>query len=791
MRLAQFLKRQLFAHKRPRVSSSDHRPSFVLESLEPRLLLSAAPVAPTEMPVTEPVATAAVVTTDKADYSPGETAVITTSNTDQEGAKFAEGEILQFQVTRTDGIEDFPMGNLPWYVTDGVGGFEAYQDYDATTGQAVDRNNDGQADWIRPDNDLTVNGSISTNWFVEDQYLGASLQLTATGQTSGAVATTQFTDSPRVGSVVVGSQSQQVTAGVAGTTQYTFNVFRGNNNNNTAGATVAITGLPSGVTVTGLTTSITLAATNNETTSAYAGMFSLNVPTGLAATSYTFNVVVTATQGSGGDNATGIGTLVVGQPAAASTTTTVSSSSSTSTYGNAVTFSANVTGNPSVGTVQFLIDGNAFGSAVAVSGGVATSGSISTLDAGNHVISAVYSGGAGYQGSTSANFTQTVNQKAVNYTIGDDSHVYGSTANLAADLPATFLTGVNGQNLSITYASVGNTTTSNVGTYAITGIVADGSGLASNYIVNLTNGTLTVNKATVNYTIGNATKVFGQTINLATALGSSFNTGVNGETLGITYSSDGVPNAALVGSHAITGTVNDGSGSGSLSNYNVTVINGTLTVTAPSVITAVQDGGNLIIVGTEGIDTIDVNANNPSAISINGKGSYLVSPTGHVIVYGLGSADNINLAGNVNLEAHGGAGNDTITGGAGNDVIWGDAGDDTLTGSAGNDVLAGGIGSDRLVGSAGHDMLIAGELTGDHNGAAYDYTTLRAIDDQWAANFTPDTDLANTSNDVDVVDESADQLTGSSGHDWFIVGSSDKITDINSVTKDNDKITSV
>ena len=785
MRLAQFLKRQLFAHKRPRVSSSDHRPSFVLESLEPRLLLSAAPVAPTEMPVTEPVATAAVVTTDKADYSPGETAVITTSNTDQEGAKFAEGEILQFQVTRTDGIEDFPMGNLPWYVTDGVGGFEAYQDYDATTGQAVDRNNDGQADWIRPDNDLTVNGSISTNWFVEDQYLGASLQLTATGQTSGAVATTQFTDSPRVGSVVVGSQSQQVTAGVAGTTQYTFNVFRGNNNNNTAGATVAITGLPSGVTVTGLTTSITLAATNNETTSAYTGTFSLNVPTGLAATSYTFNVVVTATQGSGGDNATGIGTLVVGQPAAASTTTTVSSSSSTSTYGNAVTFSANVTGNPSVGTVQFLIDGNAFGSAVAVSGGVATSGSISTLDAGNHVISAVYSGGAGYQGSTSANFTQTVKQKAVNYTIGDDSHVYGSTANLAADLPATFLTGVNGQNLSITYASVGNTTTSNVGTYAITGIVADGSGLASNYIVNLTNGTLTVNKATVNYTIGTATKVFGQTINLATALGTSFSTGVNGETLGITYLSAGTPVAALVGNHGITGTLSNGSGL--LSNYNVTVNPGTLTVTAPSAITAVQDNGNLIIVGTEGIDNIDVNASNPSAIKINGNGSYSVSPTGHVIVYGLGSADNINLTGNVNLEAHGGAGNDTITAGAGNDVIWGDAGDDTLTGSAGNDVLVGGTGSDRLVGSAGHDILIAGELTGGQ-----DYAAMRTLSDNWAgAQAATDPDLADSNADGDVIDESGDQLTGSSGHDWFIVGSSDKITDINSVTKDNDKITSV
>ena len=49
-------------------------------------------------------------------------------------------------------------------------------------------------------------------------------------------------------------------------------------------------------------------------------------------------------------------------------------------------------------------------------------------------------------------------------------------------------------------------------------------------------------------------------------------------------------------------------------------------------------------------------------------------------------------------------------------------------------------------------------------------------------------DLASPSDDV--VDEfgSADQLTGSSGHDWFIIGSTDKITDINSTTKDGDKI---
>jgi hypothetical protein len=146
MGLAHILKRHFAARKTNRSRCVSPPSSFLLESLEPRLLLSVAPVPTTEMPVTEAAPTAAIVTTDKADYSPGETALITTSNTNQEGAKFGEGEMVQFQVTRTDGVEDFPMGNLPWFVTDGVGGFEVYQEYDVATGEAIDRNADGQAD---------------------------------------------------------------------------------------------------------------------------------------------------------------------------------------------------------------------------------------------------------------------------------------------------------------------------------------------------------------------------------------------------------------------------------------------------------------------------------------------------------------------------------------------------------------------------------------------------------------------------------------------------------------------
>ena len=119
--------------------------AFVLESLEPRVMLSVTPLP------------AAVVTTDHLDYAPTETAVITTSNQTGDGLHFAAGELVRFQVTRTDGMADSPSGpesvapagNAPWYVIDGVGGFTAHLGSDVS--------GDGVADWIAPDNDLTVN----------------------------------------------------------------------------------------------------------------------------------------------------------------------------------------------------------------------------------------------------------------------------------------------------------------------------------------------------------------------------------------------------------------------------------------------------------------------------------------------------------------------------------------------------------------------------------------------------------------------------------------------------------
>ena len=93
---------------------------------------------------------AADIATDQFDYAPGSTALITTFSDGGPDRNFQIGETIQFQVVRTDGIADNSPGNLPWKVTDGVGGFDAYVD---ETGIR-----------IAPDRDGIADGRIETDW---------------------------------------------------------------------------------------------------------------------------------------------------------------------------------------------------------------------------------------------------------------------------------------------------------------------------------------------------------------------------------------------------------------------------------------------------------------------------------------------------------------------------------------------------------------------------------------------------------------------------------------------------
>src|SRR5262249_10727581 len=94
------------------------------------------------------------------------------------------------------------------------------------------------------------------------------------------------------------------------------------------------------------------------------------------------------------------------------------------------------------GTVQFTIDGGNFGAPVALSSGRATSGTTSTLSAGNHVITAVYSGDSSYASSTGtlpggqtiSSQTSTVN--FVDFETGDFSQAATHTAGAIVTSPA-------------------------------------------------------------------------------------------------------------------------------------------------------------------------------------------------------------------------------------------------------------------------------------------------------------------------------------------------------------------
>lgn len=83
-------------------------------------------------------------------------------------------------------------------------------------------------------------------------------------------------------------------------------------------------------------------------------------------------------------------------------------------HGEPATFTAQVapvngTSTPG-GTVQFTVDGQDFGSPVAVGSGQAVSQSTSTLSTGNHTIGAIYSGDGNLLGSTAPTRTQTVDK---------------------------------------------------------------------------------------------------------------------------------------------------------------------------------------------------------------------------------------------------------------------------------------------------------------------------------------------------------------------------------------------
>ncbi|MDB5330318.1 MAG: hypothetical protein JWP03_1469, partial [Phycisphaerales bacterium] len=100
-----------------------------------------------------------------------------------------------------------------------------------------------------------------------------------------------------------------------------------------------------------------------------------------------------------------------------------------------------------------------------------------------------------YAFPTTASGPGHIGTAAFIYQIANDIQTYGHAANLSADLGTSIATGVNGQSLGILYNSTGDTAIAHAGGYPITGALADGTGLISDYAVTLKPGSLNVKKA--------------------------------------------------------------------------------------------------------------------------------------------------------------------------------------------------------------------------------------------------------------------------------------------------------
>lgn len=195
------------------------------------------------------------------------------------------------------------------------------------------------------------------------------------------------------------------------------------------------------------------------------------------------------------------------------------------------------------------------------------------LNAGiNHVLSVdfVPSDNTNYNSVIGTTVTITVNKATVTATAENKSRVFGA-ANPAFTI--TYSGFVNSETQSVLdvlpSASSVATSTSNAGVYAIT--LAGGSDL--NYNITLVNGTLTVNKAPLTATAENKARAYGAADPAFTILYAGF---VNGNTVA---DLDSPPVAStLATSTSVPGSYSITLSGGSDLNYELTLVNGTLTI---------------------------------------------------------------------------------------------------------------------------------------------------------------------------------------------------------------------
>jgi MBG domain-containing protein/Big-like domain-containing protein/galactose oxidase-like protein/Kelch motif protein len=484
---------------------------------------------------------AAAITTDQTDYSPGDTATIT-------GRGFQPGETVRVK------IHEDPH-------TPQERGFDAVAD---------------------------SAGNFSGTYLVMDYDMDMKFIVGARGLTSGITAQTTFTDA-RLNIITVGAQSPNpVTPGNAATFPVTVAL---NGNSGSCSVTLSVIGLPAGAGGSFSPNPVSGSGVVNLGTT-------LTVTTTLATAGGSHSFTVRGTAGgtcqNAGDVVDAPVTLVV---AGGTVATTTSVSNATATYGDSsVTLNATVTpaSGPAVnsGSVTFTVKQGPTTIGVATTDNTIVAGAASVsyalpagTAAGGYTIEASYSGATGFDASSGTG-SLTINQKGLTITASNKTKTYGDTVTFDQTTPSTdfSVSGlINSDTVdSITLASGGAAATATVAgsPYAIVASNALGTGLG-NYDIQYVDGSLTVDKATLTITASNKTKTYGDTVTFDESTPStdfSVSGLVNTDTVdSVTLASGGAAATATVAGSPYAITVSNALGTG-LTNYDIHYVNGSLTV---------------------------------------------------------------------------------------------------------------------------------------------------------------------------------------------------------------------
>lgn len=221
----------------------------------------------------------------------------------------------------------------------------------------------------------------------------------------------------------------------------------------------------------------------------------------------------------------------------------------------------------------------------------ASSGDGAGSSVGNYTISATLADPNGRLGNyvvheTDANLT--VSPADLYVTAAPNSKTYGA---VASDVGT--LTGVlNNDGITASFASAGDTAGAGVGSYLIAATLADPNGKLGNYVVRETDADLAVNPADLYVVVNDDHTCEGES---TTDSGSLVGT-VNDDDITAIFSSPG-DSAALVGTFAVTATLNDPNGK--VGNYMVHETDAVLTVgnIAPTVLSITATPSDTIIAG--------------------------------------------------------------------------------------------------------------------------------------------------------------------------------------------------